>query len=351
MQEEHGKNYWGQLFLQMLFHPIFLVVYGLAWFYLARLFWYGPAENCLPQLILCGLYFVLYLILFFVRGFTGHVQGGLFARGSFRRPYRIFAAGVLAALTLFFGFHSLQGYREGALARKLENLTNQRVLTPIHTNLFETGLDGLLEDVDQMMELPDELYLGDDLNLLFDSDGTLRSLYTYLYGKGKDGQTQSFQLAYDRDISDQLTIYLLGISTDEYPESRRLDPLLETLDHLDLAQAIRPSLELGYDACELWYSGLEEWSDPEQTLFYLNQEGEARSAQPDPQDPVVNYGVSLCLPDLEPGDEVEGSDIPYQPEVYIYVEDVGNIESSNARGREILDEENRISGDTLFASE
>ena len=182
MQEEHGKNYWGQLFLQMLFHPIFLVMYGLAWFYLAQLFWYGPAENCLPQLILCGLFFVLYLILFFVRGFTGHVQGGLFARGSFRRPYRIFAAGVLAALTLFFGFHSLQGYREGALARKLENLTNQRVLTPIHTNLFETGLDGLLEDIDQVMELPDELYLGDDLNLLFDSDGTLRSLYTYLYG-------------------------------------------------------------------------------------------------------------------------------------------------------------------------
>ena len=49
--------------------------------------------------------------------------------------------------------------------------------------------------------------------------------------------------------------------------------------------------------------------------------------------------------------DMEGSDIPYQPEVYIYVEDFGNIESSNARGREILDEENRISGDTLFASE
>ena len=350
MKQERSGNYWSRLFFQMLFHPIFLVVYGLAWFYLSHLFWYGASGKYLPLLILCGLFFLLYLVLFFVRGFTGHVQGGLLARGRIWRMYRVFAAVALAAITLIFGVQTAQGYQESALAQKLEDLTNQRTIIPSHTNLFETGLDGLLADVGQAMPLPEELYLGDELNLLFDEDGSLRSLYTYLYGRGEDGQTQSFQLAYDRDVSEQLTIYLLEISTEEYPASRSLTPLLDTLNHLDLRSAIRPLENCGYDAFELWYSGLEEWKDPGESLYYLDSQGAVLPANVDSKTPVVNYGVSLCLPDLEAGDELEDSRTLYRPQVYIYVEDFSRIESSNEAAEKILEEENQLEGEPLLPS-
>ena len=86
------------------------------------------------------------------------------------------------------------------------------------------------------------------------------------------------------------------------------------------------------------------------SLFYLNREGETVCAPMDPLAPATNYGVSLCLPELEAGEQSEDSQQPYQPLVYIYVEDFGQIESSNARGKEILEQEDKLEGETLFGS-
>ena len=99
---------------------------------------------------------------------------------------------VLVGGTLYFGagiVYSAIPYN-GALAWQIEEWMNQKKVTLEHDNFLESGVEGILTDLDKALELPEELYISDKFQVSFDKNGEIQSLDTMLYGKGKDGRRE-----------------------------------------------------------------------------------------------------------------------------------------------------------------
>ena len=79
--------------------------------------------------------------------------------------------------------HLLRLPYNGALSWKIDELRNKRKVELKHNNFFESGVEGVLSDLDEALGLPDELYVTDQFQMTFKSDGTIRSIYAFLYGK------------------------------------------------------------------------------------------------------------------------------------------------------------------------
>ena len=48
-----------------------------------------------------------------------------------------------------------------------------------HDNFFEDGAEGILEDLRNALELPEELYISNQFQLTFDEEGTIRTIYAF----------------------------------------------------------------------------------------------------------------------------------------------------------------------------
>ena len=64
---------------------------------------------------------------------------------------------VLVLITVFFGYrivYSAIPYN-GALSWKVDEWLHKREVRLGHTNIFEGGVEGILEDLDQALDLPE----------------------------------------------------------------------------------------------------------------------------------------------------------------------------------------------------
>lgn len=139
---------------------------------------------------------------------------------------------VLVGGTLYFGagiVYSAIPYN-GALAWQIEEWMNQKKVTLEHDNFLESGVEGILTDLDKALELPEELYISDKFQVSFDRNGEIQSLDTMLYGKGKDGKKRSYLADYDRQRGDSMIVWIDREEQGECEEDMRLAPMLELLE-------------------------------------------------------------------------------------------------------------------------
>ena len=85
---------------------------------------------------------------------------------------------LLIAATLFFGgriVYSAVPYH-GALSWKLDEWMRKKEVELEHNNLFEDGVEGILMDLDEALQLPEELYIANKYQVSFDENGTIQPL-------------------------------------------------------------------------------------------------------------------------------------------------------------------------------
>ena len=92
----------------------------------------------------------------------------------------------------------------------LMDLQQRRIVELKHNNLYEYGIEGILQDINDKFKLPDKLYISDSFQLDFDKEGTILSFESFLYGKDKNGKLKTFLISYDKNKSNDITIYLNG---------------------------------------------------------------------------------------------------------------------------------------------
>ena len=68
----------------------------------------------------------------------------------------------------------------GALSWKLDEWQHKKEVSLEHTNLFESGVKGILADLDEKLHLPEELYIANQFQVTFDEDGEIQSIETLL---------------------------------------------------------------------------------------------------------------------------------------------------------------------------
>lgn len=151
-----------------------------------------------------------------------------------RRRIRLDVLAIIL-VSLFFGggiIYSAVPYH-GALSWKIEEWTHKKEIALTHGNVFESGAEGVLEDLDTALGLPQKLYISDCYEMTFDGSGTIQSLSAFLYGTDEKGDTRTYLVDYDADKSSSMTVWLDEETEREYREDKCLEPMLQIFHQTD----------------------------------------------------------------------------------------------------------------------
>ena len=216
---------------------------------------------------------------------------------------------VMAAATVYFGgriIYSGLPYN-GALSWKIDELRNKRKVELKHNNFFESGAEGVLSDLDEALGLPDELYIANQFQMTFKSDGTIRSIYTFLYGKDAEGNTRTYLVDYDASGGTKMTVWKDGYSGGDYNADMKLTPMLRILEKASCEEQVAEweKMRVG-DTYEILYMGRRSFPT-EAGLVCLPGDADGDGAEDGDFVPgmlnaggeVLGYEVSLHIPDAE----------------------------------------------------
>lgn len=209
------------------------------------------------------------------------------------------AAGIfLAAVTLHGGrlvAESAVPY-QGKLAWYLDDYKDKRICTLKHDNIYEWGIEGILEDIREKVNLPKTLCLSTSFNLHFAPDGEIITLDTMLYGfDEKGGFVDSYLISYNRAHSRKITIYLHGASAVSCDESRALAPLVEGVSVMPLRETVEEWK--GEECYGILYYGSRIWYGSE-GIRLLDRNG-VWQLPPGGQDTFSGYSISVFCPENE----------------------------------------------------
>ncbi|MCM1175536.1 MAG: hypothetical protein NC341_10855 [Blautia sp.] len=213
-----------------------------------------------------------------------------------KKGFKIAAGLFLAAATLYGSClvaRSAIPY-QGELSWYLKDLQDKRIVALRHNNVYETGIEGILEDIRKEVELPERLCLATSFNLHFAPDGMIQSFDTMLYGFDKKGDfVDSYLISYPAGYSRKINVWLHGSAGAGYNANKDLQPLVEAVSAMPLEETAA-----GWDGESCYgilYYGTREWFSRE-GICYLNHAGECRMPS-DGEDYFSGYSVSVFCPE------------------------------------------------------
>lgn len=239
-----------------IFQKLSLLFYLFALYELWGLCRYGGVRRHMPPLLLGFAGAAVFLLIGLIRKRKSCENGS----DPVRRRGRIRMDVLAAALaSLFFGagiVYSAIPYH-GALSWKIEEWTSKKEIPLTHENVFESGVEGVLSDLDKAFGLPEKLYVADSYEMTFDGKGTIQSLSAFLYGTDEKGDTRTYLVDYDAEKSGSMTVWLDGVTGREYDEDKRLEPMLQIFQQADWKeQAASWSKQFGEETVyEILYYG------------------------------------------------------------------------------------------------
>ncbi len=204
---------------------------------------------------------------------------------------------IMVAITLFYGveiYKSATNYG-GKLAWTIERIKNERSVKFEHNNIYEYGVEGIFEDINKEYTLPKKLYMASDFKLTFNSDGTITSFDTFVYGKNEDGKEETYLISYDVNKSQDITVWLNGYAGADYDEDKLLEPLIKTVNAIPVQQTVSKWKESKYG---LVYYGKRNWGYNTEGIININEEGKEHHLEEESSE-IIGYTVSIFVPGKE----------------------------------------------------
>ena len=143
--------------------------------------------------------------------------------------------------TIYFGgriIYSAIPYN-GHLSWKLDELWKKREVDFVHDNLFEDGIEGILTDLEEKLEMPKNLYVVNGFKMSFNETGKVQTLDTFLYGKNKKGTEKTYLITYDRKINEKIIVWVNGEANADYNADMRFEPMLRILEKADSENQVK----------------------------------------------------------------------------------------------------------------
>ena len=196
-------------------------------------------------------------------------QRGILATHFWRIPIALILAGVTFLGAAGTAWSAVPF--NGKLSWVINELQSSRRVRLVHNNIYEDGLDGILEDIRGKVDLPEKLCLVNSFNLHFRADGTVETLYTFVKGFDENGNfVDSYLISYDAADSDKITIWLGGAADMEFDQEKDLEPLLEAMRVLPLKETVENWQE---DIYGILYYGERSWGYSTEGIRYLEPDG------------------------------------------------------------------------------
>ena len=247
---------------------------GILFFYSLTLFcaWhlchYGGLEEHLVLLLSCVLGVLATSVLWFVtwRG-TAETQKNKEKRRKWLKT-EWFAGGLVTILFAMGLFYSITPFH-GVISYKMLEYNSFQSVKLEQTQIFDTGIKGIFEDLDEAVDLPSEMYLSNQLQLSFDRDGNLQDFYTMIYGKNHHDITMSYLIEYNAEEDSKAHVHISYDPDRVYDKNMRLEPFAKIMEKADYLKQARIWMD-DYDAqnFEMLYVGQRTFRTPN-GLTYL----------------------------------------------------------------------------------
>lgn len=258
-----------------LFNPMAIILLYKFMDALSALCMYGGIRRRVPTIAGCGLllfiWFVLWTLIYHKKFKCSECR---FPKTLFRI---IFCMELMVLLTIvvFFGTRIIESGMKynGKLSWKIDEWIRSKKITLEHNNIYEDGIEGIFEDLETKLDLPEELYLVNQFSVKFNYEGTITDIYSFFYGRDDSGKTRTYLLDYSNRKSDKMTVWMDGNAGGEYDEADKMQPLFDLMNHVDLKNELS-----GYNneqsSCdfELKYFGYREITSSTD-LCVLDQDG------------------------------------------------------------------------------
>ena len=222
-------------------------------------------------------------------------QRGILATHFWRIPIALILAGVAFLGAAGTAWSAVPF--NGKLSWVINELQSSRRVRLVHNNIYEDGLDGLLEDIRGKVDLPEKLCLVNSFNLHFRADGTVETLYTFVKGFDENGNfVDSYLISYDAADSDKITIWLGGAADMEFDQEKDLEPLLEAMRVLPLKETVENWQE---DIYGILYYGERSWGYSTEGIRYLEPDGSVSYPGAYASAEIKGFSVSVFCPENE----------------------------------------------------
>ena len=212
---------------------------------------YGGVGRSLPIIAVCGGICVLWILGWTFFGFfrksrakgTNGSESSIDAESANRRELSsaarwITRGAAFLELTAILGITFFYGYKiyqssipyQGRLSWFLEEKRSMTEVTLRHNNFLESGIEGILEDLDRKDALPEELYAPNGFSVSFRADGTITSIFAFLYGEMENGERKAWLIEYDAETDPAMKVRLNSHVPDEEAPQDILTPMRELLN-------------------------------------------------------------------------------------------------------------------------
>ncbi len=309
MPKDKGRMSW-KVFWIILINPLTAAVYLVFLQRLYRLCQFGGKRRNIPILIGCMIFFCA---IFFIAIITAKKKGrraeeqtdipketAIQKINKNRWLYRGYMSVLLLfgiGTTLFYGEKIVLSASSfnGKLSWFLYERSHKRTVEITHDNVFSDGMDEMLADLEQKLQMPEDLYVATSFNLYFKPDGTITSLETYLYGKDDRGNLKTYLISYDGSKSKRATVYLDGSVSEQGEDRKKLQPMLDILKQVNLEGTVQQWDEEEYG---IIYYGVRDWGNDSTGINWVDL-NEGRPAKAETGSNIRGYTVSVYVPGKE----------------------------------------------------
>lgn len=186
----------------------------------------------------------------------------------------------------------------GKLAWKIQDLIHTREVALTHTNIFDTGIEGILDDLNATLNLPEKLYIAEQFTVDFDGTGQISAIEGFLYGKDEHDQTRTYLISYDAKKSKKIYVNMDGYASADFDTDALLSPMIDVLALANWKEQVA-AWKQDYDVSsyQLLYLGNRSFEIKDGLVTVSGDSSEIQKINAGGS--VKGYEVSLHMPELD----------------------------------------------------
>lgn len=286
-----------RLFISLVTNPILIIAYWLFCYELSLLCKFGRMNRNTSIILACVVFFMAVIVVTAIR-IVKKIKNEEEPEGlAYKRTWRYISIITIVAITLVYGakiYNSAINYN-GKLSWVIDDLKNKRSVKFEHNNIYKDGVEGIFNDISEKYTLPKKLYISNGFKLNFDSDGTITSFETFVYGKNDKGKEKTYLIYYDKNKSKDIKVELNRIVNADYSEDKLLEPLISTVKVISIEDTVSKWNENRYG---IVYYGKRSWGFNTDGIVNVDTDGNKKPLT-NANSEIIGYTVSVFVPGKE----------------------------------------------------
>ncbi|WP_244835009.1 hypothetical protein [Clostridium sp. BJN0001] len=286
-----------KLLISLITNPILIAVYFIFCYELDLLCKFGRMKHNIAIILVCMAIFLVFILFSVVKILKNIKYEDIKnTKSHYKIIWKYAACIIIATITCFYGVRIFQSGRNynGKLAWVLDDLKNKRSVKLEHNNIYKDGVQGIFDDIDKKFTLPAKLYMSNGFKLDFNSDGTITSFETFVYGKDDKGKEKTYLIYYDSQKSKNITVEFRNVNAD-YNDDKLLEPLITTVNAISVENTVERWNE---DKYSLIYYGKRNWGFNTDGIVNIDENGNEKPLV-NSDSPIIGYTVSIFVPGKE----------------------------------------------------